>query len=241
MYFAQDSLPVIGLLWNPRLLPFLYLVRYLMMMVGAVEVLGLAWQRRSRPAGACAARVLGRRPRSPASSALVVLIVLGWMYQVLPGGRHEVTDARQGGVRLGPAPRHRHQHRRRSATGGRGTTSWATRAATHYAEYYDVVQTMRRSARTRRTAAAGRCGRTTSDNGKYGTTMALMLLPHWTDGCIGSMEGLFFEASGTTPYHFLTAAAMSKQSSNPVRELRYDDNDAAVGVPYLQDARRAAT
>ena len=87
-----------------------------------------------------------------------------------------------------------------------------------------------------RTAAAGRCGRTTSDNGKYGTTMALMLLPHWTDGCIGSMEGLFFEASGTTPYHFLTAAAMSQAvSSNPVRELRYDDNDAADGVPYMQD------
>ena len=64
--------------------------------------------------------------------------------------------------------------------------------------------------------------------------MALMLLPHWTDGCMASMEGLFFEASGTTPYHFLTTAAMSKQSSNPVRELRYDNNDAAKGVPYLQ-------
>ena len=64
--------------------------------------------------------------------------------------------------------------------------------------------------------------------------MALMLLPFWTDGCIGSMEGLFFEASGTTPYHFLTAAAMSKKSSNPVRELRYNNNDAALGVPYLQ-------
>ena len=48
------------------------------------------------------------------------------------------------------------------------------------------------------------------------------------------MEGLFFEASGTTPYHFLTTAAMSKQSSNPVRELRYVDNDATVGVPHLQ-------
>ena len=75
-------------------------------------------------------------------------------------------------------------------------------------------------------------------NGKYGTTMALMLLPFWTDGCIASMEGLFFEASGTTPYHFLTTAAMSKQSSNPVRELRYVDNDAAVGVPST--CRRSA-
>ena len=39
----EYSLPVIGLLWNPRLLPFIYLVRYLLMMVGAVEVLTLAW------------------------------------------------------------------------------------------------------------------------------------------------------------------------------------------------------
>jgi hypothetical protein len=49
------------------------------------------------------------------------------------------------------------------------------------------------------------------------------------------MEGLFFEASGTTPYHFLTTAAMSKQSSNPVRALRYVDNDAEVGARHLRD------
>jgi hypothetical protein len=30
------------------------------------------------------------------------------------------------------------------------------------------------------------------------------------------------------------AAAMSKQSSNPVRELRYDNNDAAKGVAYMR-------
>jgi hypothetical protein len=46
---------------------------------------------------------------------------------------------------------------------------------------------------------------------------------------------LFFEAAGTTPYHFLAAGAMSQQSSNPVRELRYINNDAAVGVQYLQE------
>ena len=83
------------------------------------------------------------------------------------------------------------------------------------------------------------CGRAlwenNSDNGQYGTTMALMLLPHWTDGCIGSMEGLFFEASGTTPYHFITAAAVSESSSNPVRELRYTNNNAEVGVQHMLD------
>jgi hypothetical protein len=61
-----------------------------------------------------------------------------------------------------------------------------------------------------------------------------MLLPYWTNGCIGSMEGLFFEAAGSTPYHFISAAALSKQSSNPVRELRYDNNDAVKGVAYMR-------
>ena len=82
------------------------------------------------------------------------------------------------------------------------------------------------------------CGRAmwenNGDNGQYGTTMALMLLPFWSNGCIASMEGLFFEASGTTPYHFVTAAAISSNSSNPVRELRYDNTDDSKGVPYLQ-------
>jgi hypothetical protein len=64
--------------------------------------------------------------------------------------------------------------------------------------------------------------------------MALMLLPFWTKGCIGSMEGLYFEAAGTTPYHFISAAALSKQSSNPVRELRYDNNDPVKGVTYMR-------
>ena len=44
---------------------------------------------------------------------------------------------------------------------------------------------------------------------RYGTPMALMLLPYWTDGCIGSMEGLYFEASATTPFHFLTQVELS--------------------------------
>ena len=73
------------------------------------------------------------------------------------------------------------------------------------------------------------------NTGDYGTTMALMLLPYWTDSCIGSMEGLFFEASATTPYHFLTSAAMSDKASNPVRGLTYTNQDAALGTRYLQE------
>src|SRR5207342_2810499 len=37
VFLAKNSLPIIGLLWNPRLLPFLYLLRLMLMMVGIVE------------------------------------------------------------------------------------------------------------------------------------------------------------------------------------------------------------
>ncbi len=62
----------------------------------------------------------------------------------------------------------------------------------------------------------------------------MMLLPFWTDGCIGSMEGLFFESSATTPYHFLASSALSAAPSRPVRNLRYDPLNVDKGVQYMQ-------
>ncbi len=55
---------------------------------------------------------------------------------------------------------------------------------------------------------------------KYGTSMALMLFPYWSDEH-PSMEGVFFESSLTTPFHFLNAAEVSIKPSNPVRGLDY--------------------
>ena len=70
--------------------------------------------------------------------------------------------------------------------------------------------------------------------GTYGTTMAPMLLPHWTDGCIGSMEGLYFEASATTPYHFLLQSELSASPSRAQRDLPYSGLDVDKGVAGLQ-------
>ncbi|NBR92100.1 MAG: hypothetical protein EBT46_01125 [Actinobacteria bacterium] len=39
VFVARESLPIIGLLWNPRVLPFFYLVRYLLMMIGIYETI----------------------------------------------------------------------------------------------------------------------------------------------------------------------------------------------------------
>jgi hypothetical protein len=225
----EDGLPFIGLLWNPRLLPLLYFMRYLLMMIGIVELAGLLIAvLRNRPAPTPTGLLSGSITFGV--TALSVLLVLGFMFEVLPGGGRRQSHDKVV-YAWGPL--------RKTATGGDAQGDGWSRynfagyeGRNPYPEYYDVVTTMTDIGRT------NGCGRAlwenNEDNGQYGTTMALMLLPHWTNGCIGSMEGLFFEASGTTPYHFLTTAAMSKQSSNPVRELRYVDNDASVGVPHLQ-------
>jgi hypothetical protein len=84
----------------------------------------------------------------------------------------------------------------------------------------------------------------------YGTSLALELLPYFTKGKIGSMEGLYFESSTTTSIHFLTVAELSKHPSNPVRGLDYGANIArhavmiaAAKLSYVQhhvDFSRAA-
>ena len=64
--------------------------------------------------------------------------------------------------------------------------------------------------------------------------MALMLLPHWTDGCIGSMEGLFFEASATTPYHFLMQSMLSSPAVPSPAQAAVPDLDIDLGVQQMQ-------
>ncbi len=68
----------------------------------------------------------------------------------------------------------------------------------------------------------------------YGGALALELLPYWTDGRIGSMEGLYFESSATMPYHFLTTSEVAKSPSNPVRGLQYGSTaDFDRGVRHM--------
>ena len=61
-----------------------------------------------------------------------------------------------------------------------------------------------------------------------------MLLPYWTNNCIDSMEGLYFESSATTPYHFLDQAELSVSPSNPMVGLSYGQLDVKFGVEHLQ-------
>jgi len=260
VFVTRDKLPIIGLLWNPRVLPFLYLVRYMLMMIGIYETaVGLArvvslekFVRASAADVAVTASgeavsvvsltsVVPKSARTrpmfnvsvAATLALGVTLVLGFHFQELPFGKVVTRSDNSTVYKWGPIST--------KLSNDGFVDGWARwnfqgyEGKSAYGEYHDVVQTMKTLGQDPNNG----CGRAVWENNgelnKYGTTMGLMLLPFWTSGCIGSMEGLFFEASGTTPYHFITAAAMSKQSSNPVRELRYDNNDAAKGVQYLQD------
>ena len=88
---ARSSLPVIGLLWNPRLLPFLYLVRLLLMMVGIVDlgyfvVRGVA--ARYVPFQQLSLRQVWITGVAIASVvALTVLVMELFLFREVPGGR----------------------------------------------------------------------------------------------------------------------------------------------------------
>ena len=73
-----------------------------------------------------------------------------------------------------------------------------------------------------------------SDENRFGTPEALMLLPYWTGGCIDSEEGLLFESSATTPYHFINQAELSVSPSEAVVGLPYGPLDVPLGIQHLQ-------
>ena len=99
-----------------------------------------------------------------------------------------------------------------------------------YPEYHSIMQTM--DSVSKRYGCGRAMWEYSASENRFGTPEALMLLPYWTNGCIDSMEGLLFESSTTTPYHFIDQAELSEGPSDP-----------EVGLPYGPvdvDARGAA-
>ncbi len=227
-----------GRLWNARLLPFWYLVLYFLAAMGVGEVVRAM------------AHVFASRPDRPVRSInwlaapvvlLVLMVFLGGQLRNLPGGR----DNADGSYRLngsvgvpGVFSIDVPEALTVDVTGRNFVTGWAEwnylgyERKPAYPEYRDIVSTMADVGQTRG------CGMSlweySPDLNDYGTPMALMLLPHWTDGCIGSMEGLYFEASSTTPFHFLMQSELSATPSRAQRDLPYRELDLDAGVDHLQ-------
>jgi len=123
-------------------------------------------------------------------------------------------------------------------TTGNQVSGWAQwnysgyQAKAAWPEYHNIMTTM--AALSKRYGCGRAMWEYNSDQSRFGSPMALMLLPYWTNNCVDSMEGLFFESSPTTPYHFLDQAELSVGPSNPQVGLPYGPLDVALGVQHLQ-------
>jgi hypothetical protein len=205
-----------GRLWNARFLPFWFLTLYLLAGVGVAEMgVGLG-----RWMGAGASRSEPSRSErtgalvTPAVALAVTVFFVAMPLRVLPAWAQVDTGDRSfipDWVRW-------------------NYSGYEAKAS--YGEYQDVVATMSR------VGTEVGCGRAfweyEPELDRLGTPMALMLLPYWTDGCIASLEGLYFESSATTPYHFLVQAELSKNPSRPQRDLPYRSLDVGQGVEHLR-------
>ncbi|MEA2461239.1 MAG: hypothetical protein QOH90_1416, partial [Actinomycetota bacterium] len=68
--------------------------------------------------------------------------------------------------------------------------------------------------------------------GRFGTPVSLMSLPLWANH--PSMEGMYFESSFTTPFHFLMASEVAEQPSNPIADLPYNGLDLTKGTRHME-------
>jgi hypothetical protein len=215
-----------GRLWNARVLPFYYLVIILLAAFAVVEVVRLV-----------AELVQARRTTDLVVSGgtLAVVVAVTFLYVGLPLGVVPESQRVEGGGFEWPrgSP---WKLSTRPESFVKGWANWnysGYERKPNYREYYDVVTTMKRLGDERG------CGRSLWEYNHdrldpYGTPMSLMLLPYWTDGCIGSMEGLFFESSSTTPFHFMIQTELSTDPSSAQRDMPYAGFNLDLGVQHLQ-------
>ena len=221
-----------GRLWNARLLPFWYLCLYLLAAIGVAEL------------GRTVASLLSRDPATPRKAVTVGTAVVGAVVGLTALAMPLRAMPNLPGLELGSTRADGSYHWLFLSTRESSfIPSWARwnftgyEGKAAYPEYHDIVQTMGELGDT------NGCGRAMweheEQHDRYGTPMALMLLPFWTDGCIGSMEGLYFEASATTPFHFLNQDELSTAPSNAQRDLPYvagapTAEQFDLGVQHLQ-------
>ena len=218
-------------LWNARILPFWYLALYVLAAMGLWLIIDGLTRRDSSDLQDDSVSIapLARWLRTlvPAAALVAAIGMLLIQFGNAPGLRLDEN----GAYRWGPFTV--------SSEDRNFVADWARwnfrgyEARPSFPEYQDFIDTM---------AGVGEahgCGRLLWEYdrdvvGAYGTPMAPMLLPHWTDGCIASMEGLYFESSPTVPFHFLMQSELSAAPSRPMRDLPYNALNFELGVPHLQ-------
>lgn len=234
-------------LWNTRLLPFYYIAVYLVAAIGVGELIASARiavkNRVHRLSEQAHEDEFRTQPPADLLSNIVsiavvgvlaasVFVVLGLPARSLPGGLHDsVTYEYRWGPFRNETPHMAPGWAEYNLAGYE--TRPSTTGSGGWDEYSAAIEGMDQIGRT---IGCGQALWEYDDQrlGGYGTPMAMMLLPHWTDRCIGSLEGLYFESSATTPYNFLTAAEISARPSNAQRGLPYPELDLWTGTDHMQ-------
>ena len=215
-----------GRLYNGRILPAYYLCAYLLAALAVAEVLRLSGRLLDGLAGRGGRGLAGF---GAVACTLAVVVMLGLPLRALPGGSMDGNSYRWLGLETEELNLGRswarwnfdgYEARTGDSTGG----GWDELRA--FTATMEVV------------AEEHGCGRLmweyNKDLTRYGTPMSLMLIPLWTDGCIGSMEGLYFESSTTTPFHFLVQSELSVGPSRAQRYLPYRGFTLEQGLEHLQ-------
>ncbi len=216
-------------LWNARLLPFWYLALYFLAAVG-VWFLSTALQSTDLTRSGnrtSQSRHMWLQVTTPVLACLAACIFVSISLGIAPGGSYE----EDGDFRWGPVTVSSKDRNFVSGWAAWNFTGYESRS--EFPTYQSLVRTM---------GEVGEdlgCGRALweydrDELGSYGTPMAPMLLPYWTDGCIGSMEGLYFESSATVPFHFLMQSELSVNPSRPMRGLDYRGLDLQSGIRHMQ-------
>ena len=194
-----------GLVYNGRWLPFWYLTTALLAAYAIGEL------------GRFAFAGLGVEPINEVFTGLVgaavpIALVAAWL-GVLPFGNFSGNRNPVDGWATW------------NYSGYQGKPGWP--------EFARVVAMLKRA------AAVHGCGNlnyeySPNTESSFGSTLVPMSFPLWTNGCIGSAEGLYYESSTSNHFHFLDQSELSLEASNPVVGLPYRSLNVADGIHHLQ-------
>ena len=238
-----------GILWNNRILPFWFLLLYLLGGLAVAELYTMFAERMTSYTVTLRALSLP----GPLLVLILSLIWVGFPLRVLPGehvvagGNYEFLGIPQKAESYIPGWVTWNYSGYQAGCGTTGAEVPADAAGCskpRWPEYTQIVAALDKLSKTYG------CGpldwEYQSEMNDYGTPDALTILPYWTNGCIGSMEGLYYEASATTPFHFINQSELSLAPSDP---MVFPDNlapyagqangggpqpDVALGVEHLQ-------
>jgi hypothetical protein len=195
-----------GLIWNPRWIPFFYLATSLLAAyaLGEIGIWLFHWGRLDSLTTWITAPVL----------TLATISVTAFYVGVLPFVQtpSSIQIPLQGWVAW-------------NYSGYQAKSGWP--------EFSRIVSMLDQA------GATYGCGRfdyeyTPNVQNTFGSTVAEMSLPMWTNGCMNAEEGIYFESSTSTPFHVLDQSELSIQASNPVVGLPYQPLDIADGIKHLQ-------